>query len=112
MVASAGEIGIRAPGGARAVGIPTVGVFTVEDRMALHRRKVDEAFQIGEAGHPVRGYLDVAAIVGAAVDSGCDAVYPGYGFLSESAQLAQACADAGLTFVGPSPRVLALAGDN
>src|SRR5690606_27020878 len=70
-----------------------------------------EAYLIGEKGHPVRAYLDVAEIIRAAKDSGADAIYPGYGFLSENPDLAQACADAGITFIGPPPEVLELAGN-
>ena len=88
-----------------------MAVYPYEDRNSLHRLKADESYQIGEEGHPVRAYLSVDEIVGTAVRCGADAVYPGYGFLSENPQLAQACADAGITFVGPSAAVLALAGN-
>jgi pyruvate carboxylase len=71
----------------------------------------DEAYQIGERGHPVRAYLDVAEIIRAAQASGADAVYPGYGFLSENPDLAQACADAGIAFIGPGASMLELAGN-
>ena len=69
----------------------------------MHRQKADEAYQIGE-GHPVRAYLDIDEIVRVAKESGADAIYPGYGFLSENPDLAQAAAEAGITFVGPPPR--------
>ncbi|MDQ4084364.1 MAG: pyruvate carboxylase, partial [Actinomycetota bacterium] len=73
--------------------------------------KADEAYQIGEVGHPVRAYLDPEEIVRVAVESGADAVYPGYGFLSENPALAEACAAQGITFIGPSAEVLTLAGN-
>ena len=70
----------------------------------MHRLKADEAYEIGERGHPVRAYLDRRDHRAAAREAGADAVYPGYGFLSENPGLAEACADAGITFVGPPPR--------
>ncbi|OBK86105.1 pyruvate carboxylase [Mycolicibacter heraklionensis] len=111
LVANRGEIAVRAFRAAVELGIGTVAVYPYEDRNSLHRLKADESYQIGEEGHPVRAYLSVDEIVGTAVRCGADAVYPGYGFLSENPQLAQACADAGITFVGPSAAVLALAGN-
>ncbi|MBA2318199.1 MAG: pyruvate carboxylase [Euzebyales bacterium] len=111
LVANRGEIAIRAFRAAYELGIRTVAVYTQEDRGALHRVKADEAYVIGEPGHPVRAYLDVETLVATAVRVGADAIYPGYGFLSESAAFAQACQDAGLVFVGPPPDVLALTGD-
>ena len=75
--------------------------FPFEDRNSLHRLKADEAYQIGEPGHPVRAYLDVAEIIRVAVESGADAIYPGYGFLSENPELAEAAEAAGITFIGP-----------
>src|SRR5699024_4436518 len=93
------------------LGAQTVAVFPFEDRNSEHRLKADEAYEIGERGHPVRAYLDPQTIVDAAVRAGADAVYPGYGFLSENPQLAEACARAGITFVGPSAEVLTLTGN-
>src|SRR6185503_8311770 len=75
------------------------------------RLKADEAYEIGERGHPVRAYLDPDAIVEVAVKAGVDAVYPGYGFLSENPHLAEACANAGITFIGPTADVLTLTGN-
>ena len=89
----------------------TVAVFPYEDRNSLHRAKADESYQIGEVGHPVRAYLSVDEVMKAARRAGADAVYPGYGFLSENPDLAQACADAGITFVGPPADVLHLTGN-
>ena len=111
LIANRGEIAIRAARAARELGITSVAMYSAEDRSALHRLIADEAYQIGEAGHPVRTYLDIPAIIAIAHQSGADAVYPGYGFLSESAVFAQAVIDAGLTWVGPTPETLVLTGD-
>ena len=111
LVANRGEIAIRAFRAAYELGVRTVAVFPYEDRNSEHRLKADEAYEIGERGHPVRAYLDPDAIVATAVRAEADAVYPGYGFLSENPALAKACADAGLTFVGPSVDVLRLTGN-
>ncbi|HWN26621.1 MAG TPA: biotin carboxylase N-terminal domain-containing protein, partial [Actinomycetospora sp.] len=111
LVANRGEIAIRAFRAAYELGAQTVAVFPHEDRNSEHRLKADEAYQIGEVGHPVRAYLSIEAIIDAAQRSGADAIYPGYGFLSENPGLATACKDAGITFIGPPPRVLAMAGN-
>ena len=106
LVANRGEIAIRAFRAAYELGARTVAVFPYEDRWSEHRLKADEAYEIGERGHPVRAYLDPEAIVAVAVRAGADAVYPGYGFLSENPALAEACANAGITFIGPTADVL------
>src|SRR3954469_859404 len=93
------------------MGITTVAVYPYEDRNSQHRLKADESYQIGETGHPVRAYLSVDEIIRVARQAGCDAVYPGYGFLSENPDLAAACAEAGITFVGPGADVLELTGN-
>ncbi|WP_029111360.1 pyruvate carboxylase [Mycobacterium sp. URHD0025] len=111
LVANRGEIAIRAFRAAYEMGIATVAVYPYEDRNSLHRLKADESYQIGEIGHPVRAYLSVDEIIRVAKHSGADAVYPGYGFLSENPELASACAEAGITFVGPSAQVLELTGN-
>src|SRR4051794_5829889 len=111
LVANRGEIAVRAFRAAYELGAETVAVFPWEDRNSVHRLKADESYQIGEVGHPVRAYLSVDEIVGAARRAGVDAVYPGYGFLSENPELAEACAQAGITFVGPPASVLELTGD-
>src|SRR5919112_1085224 len=111
LVANRGEIAIRAFRAGYELGARTVAVFPYEDRNSLHRLKADEAYEIGEPGHPVRAYLSVEEIVGAARRAGADAVYPGYGFLSENPELARACQAAGITFIGPPPEVLELAGN-
>ncbi|MEU7528659.1 pyruvate carboxylase [Saccharothrix sp. NPDC042600] len=111
LVANRGEIAIRAFRAAYELGAGTVAVFPHEDRNSLHRLKADESYEIGEPGHPVRAYLSVDEIIKAARKAGADAVYPGYGFLSENPELAKACADAGITFVGPPSEVLELTGN-
>ncbi len=111
LVANRGEIAIRAFRAAQEVGASTVAVFPWEDRWSEHRLKADEAYEIGEHGHPVRAYLDASAIVAVAQRAGADAVYPGYGFLSENPDLAEACARAGITFIGPPADVLTLTGN-
>ncbi len=111
LVANRGEIAIRAFRAAYELGIGTVAVFPYEDRNSVHRLKADESYQIGEKGHPVRAYLSIDEIVTAAKNAGADAIYPGYGFLSENPDLAAACAAEGITFVGPSAEILELTGN-
>ena len=111
LVANRGEIAIRAFRAGYELGAGTVAVFPHEDRNSLHRLKADEAYEIGEPGHPVRAYLSVDEIVAAAKKAGADAVYPGYGFLSENPDLARACEEEGITFVGPSADILELTGN-
>ena len=111
LVANRGEIAIRAFRAAYELGARTVAVYPYEDRNSLHRLKADEAYLIGERGHPVRAYLDVSEIIRVARESGADAIYPGYGFLSENPELAAAAAAAGITFIGPGEHVLEMAGN-
>ncbi|RRO16258.1 pyruvate carboxylase [Saccharopolyspora rhizosphaerae] len=111
LVANRGEIAIRAFRAAYELGAGTVAVFPHEDRNSLHRLKADESYEIGEAGHPVRAYLSVDEIINAARQAGADAVYPGYGFLSENPELAEACHEAGITFVGPRQQILEMTGN-
>ena len=111
LVANRGEIAIRAFRAAYELGIATVAVYAYEDRNSPHRLKADESYQIGEPGHPVRSYLSIDEIIRVARDAGADAVYPGYGFLSENPELAAACQAAGITFVGPGAHVLELTGN-
>jgi len=111
LIANRGEIAIRiarAAAGAGA-GLESVALYSEDDRDALHVRKADSAVALPGTGP--RAYLDIAQVVAAATRSGCDLVHPGYGLLSENAEFAQACLDAGLTFVGPAPDVLRLFGD-
>ncbi|SDL43820.1 pyruvate carboxylase [Tessaracoccus oleiagri] len=111
LVANRGEIAVRAFRAAYELGLGTVAVFPYEDRNADHRVKANESYLIGEEGHPVRAYLDINEIIRAAKESGADAIYPGYGFLSENPDLAQACLDNDIIFIGPSPEVLTMAGN-
>ncbi len=111
MAANRGEIAIRIFRSAHELGIRTVAIYSHEDRFATHRLKADEAYQVGRPGEPIRSYLDIDAIVALAVEKEVDAIHPGYGFLSENAAFARACAQAGIAFVGPSPEVLLGLGD-
>ncbi len=109
LVANRGEIAVRILRTAADLGLRTVAVHSADDADALHVRLADVAVRLDGVGPAP--YLDVDRLVGAALEHGCDTVHPGYGFLSENAGFARACADAGLVFVGPSPDVLALLGD-
>lgn len=111
LVANRGEIAIRAFRAAFELGARTVAVFAYEDRDSTHRFKADEAYQIGEIGHPVRAYLSIDEIIRVAKESGADAIYPGYGFLSENPDFARAAAENGITFIGPGSAVLEMAGN-
>ena len=111
LVANRGEIAIRAFRAAYELGAQTVAVFPYEDRNSMHRLKANEAYQIGEPGHPVRAYLNVSEIIRVALECGADAIYPGYGFLSENPELAEAAAAAAITFIGPGQHVLEMAGN-
>ena len=111
LVANRSEIAVRVFRAAHELGLRTVAVYTPEDVSSLHRTKASEAYELGEPGHPVRGYLDIDELLRVAKHAEADALHPGYGFLSESAALAEACAGAGITFVGPPPAVLRLTDD-
>ncbi len=111
LVANRGEIAVRGFRAAVELGLKTVAVFPYEDRNADHRIKAHESYLIGSEGHPVRAYLDIDEIIRVAKESGADAIYPGYGFLSENPDLAAACEANGITFVGPSATVLEMAGN-
>ncbi|WP_084078319.1 pyruvate carboxylase [Demequina sp. NBRC 110057] len=111
LVANRAEIAVRAFRAAVELGSKTVAVFPHEDRMSEHRVKADEAYRIGEEGHPVKAYLDIDEMLRVAKHAGADAIYPGYGFLSENVELSRRCAQEGVTFVGPPPEVLEQAGD-
>ena len=109
LIANRGEIAIRIARAAAELGIATVAVFSEDDARSLHTRRAD-------TGRPLKGigpapYLDIVQLIAVARETGCDAVHPGYGFLSENAAFARACSDAGVVFVGPPPDVLALFGD-
>jgi pyruvate carboxylase len=111
LAANRSEIAIRIFRAANELGLRTVAIYSQEDRLALHRFKADEAYQIGAGKGPVEAYLDIAGIVALAKEKGVDAIHPGYGFLSENPALARACEKAGLIFIGPPPGLLELLGD-
>ncbi|RMG99652.1 MAG: pyruvate carboxylase [Deltaproteobacteria bacterium] len=111
MCANRGEIAIRVFRAATELDIRTIAIFSHEDRVHLHRYKADEAYPVGQGQSPVAAYLDIDEIVKVAVENEVDAIHPGYGFLSERADFAEACAKAGIRFIGPSPEVLRLFGD-
>jgi len=111
LVANRGEIAIRVFRAATELGLRTVGVYSWEDRYSLHRFKADESYQVGGPDAPVKNYLNIPAIIQIAKDTGVEFIHPGYGFLSENAEFAQACADNGITFVGPTPDMLRNFGD-
>lgn len=111
LVANRSEIAIRVFRAASELGIRTVAIYSHEDRFALHRFKADEAYQVGEGKGPVAAYLDIPGLIALAKRVGVDAIHPGYGFLSENAEFAQACREAGILFIGPTPEMLATFGD-
>ena len=108
LTANRSEIAIRVFRTAHELGIRTVAIYSHEDRFALHRFKADEAYLIGKAGEPLRAYLDIDNVIRLAVEYGVEAIHPGYGFLSENAAFAEACAEAKIAFVGPTPEQLKL----
>src|SRR3981189_3832567 len=111
LAANRSEIAIRIFRAANELGLPTMAIYSQEDRLALHRFKADEAYQVGVGKGPVEAYLDIAGIVALAKAKGVDAIHPGYGFLAENPAFARACEKAGITFVGPTPALLELLGD-
>jgi pyruvate carboxylase len=111
MAANRGEIAIRIFRAANELGLRTVSIFAEEDRFSIHRFKADEAYQLDASKGPVGAYLDVEGIVALAKRKGVTMIHPGYGFLSENAQFARACAREGITFIGPSPELLENMGD-
>lgn len=113
MVANRGEIAIRVFRTATELGIETIAVYAEEDKLCLHRFKADESYLIGRGDHvakplgPIESYLSISEMIRVAREARVDAIHPGYGFLSESPEFASACADAGIIFIGPSPRLCA-----
>ena len=109
LIANRGEIAIRIARAAADLGLRTVAVYSKDDAASLHTRVADESHALQGTG--ARAYLDMEAMIAAARATGCDAVHPGYGFLSEQEDFARRCLEAGITFVGPSAHHLALFGD-
>ena len=109
LIANRGEIAIRLARTASELGIATVAVYSEDDVHSRHRDVTDEAFALNQAG--AAAYLDPVQLISIATQSGCDGLHPGYGFLSESADFARSCAAAGITFIGPDPKVLDIFGE-
>ena len=106
LVANRSEIAIRVFRAATELGMRTIAVYSREDRFALHRFKADESYLIGQGKGPIDAYLDIEAVIAVALDAGADAIHPGYGFLAENPEFAEACESAGIVFIGPSPQVM------
>src|SRR5215471_17979200 len=111
LAANRSEIAIRIFRAANELGLRTVAIYSQEDRLALHRFKADEAYQVGVGKGPVEAYLDIARIIALAKEKEVDAIHPGYGFLSENPTMACACERADIAFIGPPPNLLELLGD-
>ncbi|MFU8805500.1 MAG: biotin carboxylase N-terminal domain-containing protein, partial [Bradymonadaceae bacterium] len=111
LAANRGEIAVRIFRACTEMGIATTAIHSWEDRLAIHRYKADRAYLIGEKGKPVEAYLDGDGIIELALQKGVDAIHPGYGFLSENADFAQKCMDAGIVWIGPPPQVMRALGD-
>ena len=117
LVANRSEIAIRIFRAANELGMKTVAVFAEQDKLALHRFKADEAYQIGKGPHlaetmgPIEAYLSIPEILRVAKAANVDAIHPGYGFLSERSDFADACVKAGIRFIGPRASVMAKMGD-
>jgi pyruvate carboxylase len=117
MVANRSEIAIRVFRAAAELGIHTIAIYAEEDKLSLHRFKADEAYQVGRGASgelrlgPLEAYLSIAEVIRVAVAAKADAIHPGYGFLSESPEFAEACAAAGIVFVGPQPHTMRTLGN-
>ncbi len=111
LVANRGEIAIRVFRACRELGIRTVAIYSEEDRNSLFRTKADEAYRVGKGKTPVGAYLGIDEIIALARSKGVDAIHPGYGFLAENVEFAQACADAGIEFIGPTAEMMDRLGD-
>lgn len=111
LVANRSEIAIRVLRAASEMGIRTVAIFSNEDRFALHRFKADESYLVGAGKKPIQAYLDIEDIIRIAHEAGVDAIHPGYGFLSENPNFADACAQAGIAFIGPTGDVMRMLGN-
>src|SRR5450631_3249751 len=106
LVANRSEIAIRVFRAATELGIGTLAIFAEEDKLSLHRFKADEAYQVGAGKGALEGYLSIEEVIRVAKEAKADAIHPGYGFLSESPEFAEACAEAGIIFIGPSPQTM------
>src|SRR5437868_835540 len=106
LIANRSEIAIRVMRAAAEMNIRTVAIYSKEDRLALHRFKADESYLVGEGQKPLAAYLDIDDILRIARHARVDAIHPGYGFLSENPDFAQAVIDAGIRWIGPSPEVM------
>ncbi|WP_111891532.1 pyruvate carboxylase [Acinetobacter sp. MB5] len=106
LVANRGEIAIRVMRAAAEMGIATVAIYAEEDKLALHRFKADQSYRVGKGQKPIAAYLDIQDIIRIALEAKVDAIHPGYGFLSENPDFAEACAQAGIRFIGPKPEVM------
>ena len=111
LVANRSEIAIRVMRAATELGIGTVAIYADEDRFALHRFKADESYPVGETGQALGAYLDIQSILRVAREARVDAVHPGYGFLSENPEFAEACSEAGVIFIGPPADVMRSVGN-
>jgi pyruvate carboxylase len=111
LVANRSEIAIRAMRAAAELDIATVAIYAQEDRFALHRFKADESYLVGDGKKPIQAYLDIDDILRVAKQARADAIHPGYGFLSENPDFAEACAAAGVVFIGPTPQVMRTLGN-
>ena len=109
LIANRGEIAVRIVRACAEMNIRSVAIYSDADRQALHVKRADEAYGIGD--DPLAGYLNPRKLVNLAVETGCDALHPGYGFLSENAELAEICAERGIRFIGPSAEVIRRMGD-
>uniref|UniRef100_A0A2M4A2E8 Pyruvate carboxylase n=1 Tax=Anopheles triannulatus TaxID=58253 RepID=A0A2M4A2E8_9DIPT len=111
LVANRGEIAIRVFRACTELGIKSVAIYSEQDKMHMHRQKADESYLVGKGLAPVEAYLNIPEIIRVCKENDVDAVHPGYGFLSERSDFAQAVIDAGLRFIGPSPKVVQQMGD-
>ena len=111
LVANRGEIAIRVMRAANEIGKRTVAIFAEEDKLSLHRFKADEAYRVGKGMGPVAAYLSIDEIIRVAKECGADAIHPGYGLLSENPEFVEACANNGITFIGPRARTMRALGD-
>lgn len=111
LVANRGEIAIRVFRACTELGIRSVAIYSEQDKMQMHRQKADESYLVGKGLPPVQAYLNIPEIIKVAKENGVDAIHPGYGFLSERSDFAQAVTESGIRFIGPSPKVVQQMGD-